>query len=65
MQHGNNAWPGELACPGFRDTQLVYFQEMWELARRLNDLVAISLHLPKDTFKGNHWTNLKELLMSF
>jgi len=49
--HGNNAWPGELACPGFRDTQLVYFQEMWELARRLNDLVAISLHLPKDTFK--------------
>ena len=48
---GPNLWPDASACPGFKPAVLHFLEEMEQLSRRLMELLAISLELPRDYFE--------------
>ena len=47
---GPNQWPEESACPGFRRRVTAFLDDAASLSRRLMELLALSLDLPRDFF---------------
>ena len=47
---GPNQWPEESACPGFRRRVTAFLDDAAVLSRRLMELLALSLDLPRDFF---------------